>query len=151
MSAFMDQGNAKAFYYERYEEIARYPFVADRPILIRDHAIDGDRRCRFCGRGIPDVTFRRDAHAVPEFLGNKSLFSMNECDDCNAILASGYEDHLAKWTHFFRAMMRVSRKGKAGGPTYKAVASGDVARVESEDGGVNIHLPSRMASGCRDC
>jgi hypothetical protein len=119
MSAIMDQGNAEAFYDERYEEIARYPFVADRPILIRDHAIEGDRRCRYCGRGIPEATFRKDAHAVPEFLGNKSLFSMNECDECNAILASGYEDHLAKWTHFFRAMMRSAGKERRAGQLTK--------------------------------
>src|SRR5690606_2268326 len=34
-----------------------------------------NRICRFCFRRAPAVTFRNEAHAVPEFLGNKALFS----------------------------------------------------------------------------
>ena len=39
--------------------------------------------CRFCGRSRPEVSFRHGAHARPESLGNKSLFTIYECDSGN--------------------------------------------------------------------
>lgn len=42
-----------------------------------------DRICRFCGKSMPDVKFKKDAHFIPEFLGNKEYLSDFECDSCN--------------------------------------------------------------------
>jgi hypothetical protein len=39
--------------------------------------------CRFCGGKDPS-RFRNRAHTIPEGLGNKWIFSNDECDDCNA-------------------------------------------------------------------
>lgn len=39
-------------------------------------------RCRFCGTGDPKL-FRRVAHLIPEALGNKRIFSLDECGTCN--------------------------------------------------------------------
>lgn len=36
--------------------------------------------CRFCGRGRESVTFKKKAHAIPEFLGNHQLILHSECD-----------------------------------------------------------------------
>jgi hypothetical protein len=41
------------------------------------------RRCRFCRNTAPSVTFRKEAHVVPQALGNRSLLSWEECDSCN--------------------------------------------------------------------
>ncbi|HEV2328586.1 MAG TPA: HNH endonuclease [Verrucomicrobiae bacterium] len=90
----------------------------ERPVKLADHDDVAGRTCRFCGKGKPNVTFKNVAHAVPEFLGNKSLISMNECDTCNQTLAQKYEDDLAKW---FGPMRTVSQiKGKNGVPTLKS-------------------------------
>ena len=43
------------------------------------------RLCRFCGQGEPGTSFRHKAHAIPELLGNKSIFTNFECDNCNGI------------------------------------------------------------------
>jgi hypothetical protein len=130
---------------DRYDIIAQYPFVAERPVLLYDHdPKDRDsRRCRFCGKGRPEATFKKVAHAAPEFLGNKAIRSMNECDSCNEFLAGNYEDHLSKWSLFARAVSQV--KGKEGTPTFKN--PGKTLRVESGETGLNIHLTDPSLKG----
>ena len=59
------------------------------------------------------MTFKSDAHAVAEFLGNRSILSLNECDECNARFATEYEDHLSKWSLFARSVSQVRGKKKA--------------------------------------
>ena len=54
------------------------------------------RKCRFCGTfEASDFGKRTNAHTSPEGLGNKTLFSLDECSACNAKF-SRYEDALCK-------------------------------------------------------
>jgi hypothetical protein len=70
------------------------------------------RVCRFCGRGKSTTTFRQLAHVIPAAFGNRSLFSFEECDDCNLKLGSPLEDDLAKFLSLPRAISRLpGRKG----------------------------------------
>ena len=57
-------------------------------------SIGGGAVCRFCGND-DRQKFQTRAHTFPEALGNKWVFSDDECDDCNARF-SVYEDALAK-------------------------------------------------------
>ena len=123
-----------AYYAERYTVTADYPLVAERPVRLLDHLHGEPQRCRFCGRAKPEATFRNAAHAVPEFLGNQSLLSLNECDGCNARFASKYEDHLAKWFGPFRTVSQI--RGKKGVPTYKS----DEIRIEMGAHGLNFTI-----------
>lgn len=41
------------------------------------------RTCRFCLRTAPDARFRSEAHVLPRGVGNRTLLSSEECDDCN--------------------------------------------------------------------
>ncbi len=107
-----------AFYQEHYEILVDLPLVAKMPIRLRDHAKDSERKCRFCGKSKPEVSFRKEAHAIPEFLGNKSVISMNECDICNEFFAREYEDHLSKWFGPMRSLCQM--RGKKGTPKYKS-------------------------------
>lgn len=74
--------------------------------------------CRFCDRSPPEVTFRTEAHAIPELLGNRQLVVTDECDACNALFAKSIEDHLGKFTKPYRVMGQV--RGKSGVPSYKS-------------------------------
>ncbi|WP_279476738.1 hypothetical protein [Aeromonas veronii] len=60
-----------------------------------------------------NLFFIKKAHAVPELLGNKFLFSKNECDLCNAIFSKIERDF-----SFFIGIDRTlySMKGKKGVP-----------------------------------
>ncbi len=56
--------------------------------------IDSCKRCRFCGKTEPNVSFNQRAHLFPESLGNKLFRSVNnECDNCNRVF-SEYESDL---------------------------------------------------------
>ncbi len=73
--------DAARFYEKRY--------VGAQPLFLRPGTklvLGGTdaRRCRFCDRDSADATFRTAAHAIPELLGNKTLFTLEECDQCNA-------------------------------------------------------------------
>lgn len=55
------------------------------------------RCCIFCGKKYPDVKFKRVAHAISESVGNKTLVSHCECDNCNLIFGSKIEDSFGKY------------------------------------------------------
>jgi hypothetical protein len=105
------------FYAQHYEVVVDLPLVSARRTRIRDHNTESERRCRFCGKSKPAVSFRHEAHAIPEFLGNKSIILLNECDGCNTLFASEYEDHLAKWFGPMRTLCQI--RGREGIPEYK--------------------------------
>lgn len=76
------------------------------------------RRCRFCGCTISDgISFNHVSHAISESLGNKHIFTLEECDECNQKF-SKLEQHI---TNFFRVMLytygiegKKSRKNPSG-------------------------------------
>ncbi|MDE7413586.1 MAG: hypothetical protein K2N05_07375 [Muribaculaceae bacterium] len=39
--------------------------------------------CRFCGKSIPNVKFKKKAHALSESIGTKYIINNEECDSCN--------------------------------------------------------------------
>ena len=97
-----------AYFNSRYWKIAHHWFRTDERTELRDH--EDDRRCRFCGRGKPDVKFKKLAHAIADFLGNLSIISLNECDPCNTYFGEGCEDHLSKAMHLGRTLAGIPRK-----------------------------------------
>ncbi|MBP6782153.1 MAG: hypothetical protein KA152_00065 [Verrucomicrobiales bacterium] len=134
MNLSKEQNDAVGFYDQHYSIVFDSELTVGRHIKLADQQGIEDRICRFCGLGKPNVTFRKVAHAVPEFLGNKSLVSQNECDACNEKLADEYEDHLSKW---FGPMRTVSQiRGKGGVPTYK---NKDI-RIEMGEKGLEIGI-----------
>jgi len=107
-----------AFYEQHYQIVLDLHLVAKVPIKLGDYENDSERKCRFCGKSKPEVSFRKKAHAIPEFLGNKSLILINECDICNDFFSREYEDHLAKWFGPMRSLCQM--QGKKGTPKYKS-------------------------------
>ena len=63
------------------------------------------------------TTFKHDALAIPEFLGNKRIFANYECDSCNQFFGSGIETDLGNWTKPSRTFARI--RGKRGVPSIK--------------------------------
>lgn len=90
-------------------------------------------RCRYCGKNKPQVTFKKVAHAIPELLGNKCLFSNDECDDCNSYFDQHLENNLANFLGVSRTTSQVV--GKKGVPKAKS-SSGD--RIEAINGDIVI-------------
>jgi hypothetical protein len=86
------------------------------------------RSCRFCLREAPLATFRCKAHVVAEAFGNRSLFSLDECDDCNQ-LGSKYEDDLARLLLGSRLIARApSKKNSVTHKSRRSAARIDASR-----------------------
>lgn len=72
-------------------------------------------KCRFCGEGNLKK-FKTEAHTLAEFLGNKSLISLDECDNCNKKFAS-YENELSRFLSPYLTLAKVKGKNKV--PKFK--------------------------------
>lgn len=107
---------------------AYYPekimFPPDEPI--RNFKPRELRLCRFCNRPQGVKSFKKDAHIIPNFLGNKYLISDFECDECNAVF-SEYENDFANWLGIIRSISRT--EGKSGVPTFKSPHDKVTARL----------------------
>ena len=68
------------------------------------------RRCRFCGKMMPDVSYGKVAHTISEALGNKSIITNDECDKCNEDLGKEVEQDLIVYLSPLRTFMSVTGK-----------------------------------------
>lgn len=83
--------------------------------LRKDHylyplASDGKKRCAFCLKEEPEVTFSTRPHVIPELLGNRFLLHYDECDDCNSWFGKNFEAKLGSFTQPFRMLNRIKNK-----------------------------------------
>lgn len=74
-----------------------------------------NRVCRFCGRSMPNATFKQKSHAISESLGNKGLICREECDDCNQRFNQTIEQDVTRFFQLFLILNGI--KGKNGSPT----------------------------------
>lgn len=66
------------------------------------------RKCIFCGSNT--AKFNKIAHAVSETVGNKSLVSHFECDDCNEEFGKKLEDNLGKYMLPYKIITQIFGK-----------------------------------------
>ena len=112
-----------------------------KPLILQPgrRVVLGDREnrvCRFCEKSDREVSFRLDAHAIPEALGNKSLFTYYECDSCNQFFGCGIENDLGNWSKPSRTFSRIV--GKNGVPTLKKGGTGEGWRIEHKTTGFHV-------------
>ncbi|MCA7888596.1 HNH endonuclease [Burkholderia contaminans] len=118
MSIESDYHRKAAAFYERNYRL-RFTFEQVNIASQKKRILRGPepRCCRFCGRGVSQVTFGDVAHAVPESIGNRRLISEYECDTCNRFFGSSIENHFGNWSKPNRLL--AGRRGKTGIPTLK--------------------------------
>lgn len=68
------------------------------------------RVCRFCKCRIPAVTFKKEAHAISEALGNKKLILNEECDSCNDFFDKNVERDFIYYHDLTRTVFGVLNK-----------------------------------------
>ena len=81
--------------------------------------VEGDtskegRTCRFCGRVSPNASFSKKAHSISEALGNKTIITPDECDDCNKSFGDTIENDFIEYISLFRTIRGI--QGKNGVP-----------------------------------
>jgi hypothetical protein len=123
----------------------------------------GDRQhCRFCGTTDRRAFgSKRNAHTFPEALGNRSVFSLDECKACNELF-SLYEDALCKAVGPYLTIGGIEGKrgvrqtGRSAGANYvrhsvvdgrrhiEVVSQGDaseLARINPATGELHLRMP----------
>jgi hypothetical protein len=103
-----------ARFHKNYERVSVNLLSEDSPKYVGSK---NPRVCRYCGGSPPEVAFSKDAHAIPAFLGNRSVYSLHECNDCNNAFSEYLEDHMAKMLHGVRTALRI--KGRTAVPNYR--------------------------------
>lgn len=122
-----------AFYDQHYDMLGSWFLRPSKKVMLGDRK---NRKCRFCSKTPPEVTFRKVAHAIPEALGNKSIISAYECDTCNDFFGQGIENDLGNWSKPMRTFARI--RGKSGVPTIKKSGDKPGWRIEYSATGFNI-------------
>lgn len=125
--------NALLFYEKHYDILGQWFMSPDSEKEYLGEP--GTWVCRFCKKSKPEVTFRKVAHVVPQLLGNKTLMSLYECDDCNKAFGEGIENDLGNWTKPIRTLTRI--RGQSGVPVLKREGSG-AWRIEYKNNSLNI-------------
>lgn len=88
---------------------------------------ENKKTCRFCLQSNPIVKFRTDAHAIPQFIGNKNLLSNFECDNCNALF-SKYETAFSNYLGIARSF------------TYNKLSKNKFPRFINKKSGLEINF-----------
>nr|WP_297767890.1 HNH endonuclease [uncultured Butyrivibrio sp.] len=114
----------RLMFYETNYDILPTPNFLDKTRLLKaEHGITylGNRNkkeCRFCGKRVPETTFRKIAHAFPESIGNKTLASYYECDSCNEKFGETIENDYATFFQFYHSVSGIKGKDKI--PKFKS-------------------------------
>jgi hypothetical protein len=69
------------------------------------------RICRFCGRTMADgASFKKEAHAISDALGNKTVILMEECDECNEHFGKTIEQDLLVYLNLYRTFFGIMNR-----------------------------------------
>ncbi len=93
-----------------------------------------ERICRFCNRQHPDTTFKKQAHVLPQLIGNRYLVHDCECDNCNMLFGT-YEDSFSKYLGMMRTVDVI--RGQNGVPVFKSVDGQLNMRLTKVEDGAN--------------
>lgn len=109
---FPKGSNEKVAAFFNVYDLVNFDFASlSESVGLRD---EKDRVCRYCSKKYPEVTFKKKAHTIPEFLGNKGSLSDFECDSCNKRFGE-YEKQLSNYIGVAITLNRT--KGKRSIPT----------------------------------
>jgi len=106
-------------FYDYYELVNRYYYsneTRDKTFLPKDKI--KPRICIFCGKNEHETTFKKEAHIIPAALGNRTLFTKIECDNCNQKSGDTIENDFSEYLNAIRVMGR-KRSRKKNHITYK--------------------------------
>lgn len=87
-----------------------YAHSGDRPAHIGEPD-KTKRRCRYCGRTQAEgAKFKKKGHTISEGLGNKSIITRDECDECNAYFGQNAEQDFIKYIDPLRVLFSIQGK-----------------------------------------
>jgi hypothetical protein len=118
-----------------YDTIFQYKLFPDAPARTKTYlGSKSPRRCRIChaDNGTAPGSFRTDCHVMPEGFGNRELFTLEECDSCNAN-GGRLEDQLTKFLAPVRAILPL--RSRKSGAKHKPADASYIAKQKTKSGG----------------
>lgn len=108
-----DFDNRARLFYEKYNML---PIISSGDPRYSKRSLKNykERTCRFCGRRYGQTSFSNYSHLVPQLIGNTSMYSDFECDECNLIFSS-YENDLAEFLGISRSIIGMAGEKKTKG------------------------------------
>ncbi|MET1174574.1 HNH endonuclease [Paenibacillus amylolyticus] len=132
------KNDAATFYSKHYR--TQY-FLLDKELALGDK---DNRKCRFCGL-TNSKKFKKDAHAIPQLLGNKYVLSYYECDNCNRDFGQHIENQLGNYSGPFRTLTLL--QGSDGIPAHKRKGIIDIRAQGGDTVQIKVHDPdSRLVT-----
>lgn len=64
----------------------------------------GIRKCRFCGKSTPEVSFSNKSHTISHGLGNNNIFTYDECNTCNNEFGRTIEQDFINYVSFYKTI-----------------------------------------------
>ena len=105
-------------FYDTNYDVLRTPDFRDESRLLKPvHGINiigsaTNKICRFCGRKESEVSFDMIAHAFPECMGNHTLATNFECDECNKFFGKTIDNDYGRFFELYHSIMHTrSKKG----------------------------------------
>lgn len=114
------------------------------------------RVCRYCGKSVPETTFNKKGHTISESLGNKTIITYDECDNCNGHFGEGIEKDISRFFNVHKVNFGI--KGKNGipkvvGKNFSLVKFKNssvlrfIPQTEEEKNNFPWEIPCKMAEG----
>ena len=101
------------------------------------------RKCRWCKKKFPEVTFKNKAHAISESLGNKNVILYDECDSCNKYFGKNIENHVSIFFRPTRTLLGIN--GKKGVPKLKCLETQEeISYVNGKDFKINLNYRGHL-------
>ena len=119
---------------ETYSRLVYYELGGEIENMLGDST--SPRVCRFCGKDETEVKFEKRAHAIPNFIGNRALKTLYECDVCNEKVFGPMENQFSHFMRLYHVLCHVSRGGKIA--KYKNNKD-DKSRIEVSSDWTDIH------------
>ncbi len=117
LSAKLARLSALEYYNTHYELIFSHDFASfGKKVTVENQK---PNFCRFCMKSYPSTTFKNKAHAIPDFIGNRTLVSFVECDSCNDKAGNALERQLALFLSAMRPFFDV-KSGNCPVPDHSA-------------------------------
>jgi hypothetical protein len=101
------------------------------------------KKCRFCQKSYPDVSFDKIPHIIPELFGRNNITSNFECDDCNRHFQK-FESDTSTMIQHYLALLDI--KSKKGVPIFKSQKEpyGDATTLSSNDGKRRLNFETNL-------
>lgn len=135
------QGEQLVFMANNYRVLGHHKLQSE----IKEKLWSADPRiCRYCGAVKPQNRGWREAHALPELIGNKTIIAMDECTACNDHFAQRVEDDFGKFLNLSKAVSRVP--GKEGVPSFKTRSGKSRIDVDGDHYSIEQHAGNPFAA-----